>query len=394
MRKLFLLCGAPASGKSTFIKSHGLGDFTISSDALRLLYRAPVYDVQGNWSISQSDNKMVWNLLYSMVEERMKSGSVTFVDATHTGKTAFSKYYALAKKYRYEIYVIQFHTPLEVCIKQNRGRKDTYRIVPDTVIREHYERLQRKVFPAFIHVIDADAWSLFESGQDMRSENSEPLLVDLNEYQDVKVIGDIHGCYDAVRCAGFVAPDPNIAYIFTGDFLDRGPQNAEVLRWVLSIHNNQNVFMLEGNHERHLWDWVNDREAVYSEFENRTKKQLDAASGIRKSQCAFLCKRLLPYLIVHYHGNIFYISHGGVSTRGAFSVYVPNELFIRGCGGYADLESVVESWNASRQENEYMIHGHRNLKRHPIRESEGTFNLEGQVESGGELRVLSLNTIQ
>lgn len=41
MRILLLMRGVPGSGKSTFIKQHNLEQYTLSADALRLLYSAP-----------------------------------------------------------------------------------------------------------------------------------------------------------------------------------------------------------------------------------------------------------------------------------------------------------------------------------------------------------------
>ena len=39
MRYLFILRGAPGSGKSTWVKENELDSYTISTDTLRLMYR-------------------------------------------------------------------------------------------------------------------------------------------------------------------------------------------------------------------------------------------------------------------------------------------------------------------------------------------------------------------
>ncbi len=41
MRKLFLMLGSPASGKSTFIKENDLQDYTIEADAVRRIVSNP-----------------------------------------------------------------------------------------------------------------------------------------------------------------------------------------------------------------------------------------------------------------------------------------------------------------------------------------------------------------
>ena len=60
MRNLFILRGAPASGKSTWIKENELEPYTISTDGLRLMYQSPVTTVEGDRAISQNNDKQVW----------------------------------------------------------------------------------------------------------------------------------------------------------------------------------------------------------------------------------------------------------------------------------------------------------------------------------------------
>ena len=83
MRKLIILRGAPASGKSTFVKNHNLEDYTISTDDIRLLYGSPVIGEDGSTSISQKNNKQVFELMFDVLEHRMLNGEFIVVDATH-----------------------------------------------------------------------------------------------------------------------------------------------------------------------------------------------------------------------------------------------------------------------------------------------------------------------
>lgn len=54
MRILLLIRGVPGSGKSTFIKEQGLEPYTLSADALRLLYASPMLDNGASASILTS----------------------------------------------------------------------------------------------------------------------------------------------------------------------------------------------------------------------------------------------------------------------------------------------------------------------------------------------------
>ena len=72
MRKLVILRGAMGCGKSTFIKEHQLEIFTLSSDQIRLMFNAPQMNINYSEEIPQFNNKKVWELLYTILEERMK----------------------------------------------------------------------------------------------------------------------------------------------------------------------------------------------------------------------------------------------------------------------------------------------------------------------------------
>lgn len=94
MRKLFLMLGSPASGKSTFIKENNLQDYTIEADAVRRIVSNPAtyvgeddscYAIDFN-GVDFRDEKYVWEVIYSALERRMSQGETTIVDATHLFK--------------------------------------------------------------------------------------------------------------------------------------------------------------------------------------------------------------------------------------------------------------------------------------------------------------------
>ena len=85
------------------------------------------------------------------------------------------------------------------------------------------------------------------------SKLKDSLIYDYNSYKKVVFFGDIHGCYEPIKTYFEQNPfSENIAYIFLGDYLDRGIQNKEVLEFLISIKDYKNVLLLEGNHEKWL----------------------------------------------------------------------------------------------------------------------------------------------
>ena len=53
MRTIYILRGAPGSGKSTWIKENNLEQYTLSADNIRLMYQSPVLNTSGNFVITQ-----------------------------------------------------------------------------------------------------------------------------------------------------------------------------------------------------------------------------------------------------------------------------------------------------------------------------------------------------
>lgn len=68
MRKLYILSGAPASGKTGFIRQHGLEPYTLSADLFRQLYANPVRRPDGTEMISQEVSSHAWKKLYEAFE--------------------------------------------------------------------------------------------------------------------------------------------------------------------------------------------------------------------------------------------------------------------------------------------------------------------------------------
>ena len=80
---------------------------------------------------------------------------------------------------------------------------------------------------------------------------AQPMLLEL--VGPINVVGDVHGqYYDLLRLfemGGF--PDDEQAYLFLGDYIDRGRQGIETISLLLAykIKHQDTFFMLRGNHE-------------------------------------------------------------------------------------------------------------------------------------------------
>lgn len=212
MRTLLLFRGAPGCGKSTFIKNYCLEQFTLSADNIRMLYQSPEQTVDGSIGISQKNDGIVWKTLFQILEHRMKNGDFTVIDATNSKTEEMRRYRTLAKEYRYRIYLIDMtDVPIDVCKRQNRQRMPLKQ-VPDEVIDRMYARFATQKVPSGIKVITRD---------DLEEILYYPTVV--TGYEKIHHIGDIHGCYSALR--QYLNENgglkDNEFYIFTGDYIDR-----------------------------------------------------------------------------------------------------------------------------------------------------------------------------
>lgn len=380
MRDLVLLRGIPGSGKSTWTKQMGLEPFTLSSDDIRLMYRAPQATFTGR-TISGEDNKKVWATLHSMLEHRMENGDTAIVDATHTNPANFDTYIRLAKKYRYKIYVLTFDIPLNKAKAWNRMR-DTYKWVPEEVLEKMHTELN-KPLPKIVTKIDFDQFNALFA----------PLVFDVTKtYRNVNFIGDIQGCYEPLK--GWFDKKglrPDELYIFTGDLIDRGIQNDKVVEFMLSICKMPNVKMVWGNHEQWLWHWAIGDGFLPNEFVNNTQPQLEEA-GISKELVKEMLELFDDVIWLKHHDDFILVTHAGVSHLETNFRYMSAKQFIKGVGPYnTEIDTMFSDNLTDDAKNVFQVHGHRNAQKFPIKASSNSFNLEGEVEFGGHLRMLIHN---
>jgi serine/threonine protein phosphatase 1 len=66
----------------------------------------------------------------------------------------------------------------------------------------------------------------------------------------ILAIGDIHGCYRALRTlADFAAFSSDDLVIALGDYVDKGPDSRGVLDWLIDYQRRARLIALRGNHD-------------------------------------------------------------------------------------------------------------------------------------------------
>ena len=269
-----------------------------------------------------------------------------------------------------------------------------YKQVPESVIDTIYARMQSFPVPNYFKCINHLDEEAISNVVDVYAP------FDANEYEKVVVFGDIHGCFNPLKEYFDANPfNENALYVFTGDYLDRGLQNKEVVEWLLQNYNRKNVALLEGNHERWLIDYANEEYVDEIKTGIRTKCKSDEfffntipqISCFSKKDLRQLCRRFMALAYFVFDGKKYLVNHAGVGFMPENLVKVKAMSFIRANGKYEDeVDKWFEQHELERNPDLYQIHAHRNIANLPVVASKNSFNLCDTVEFGGYLRILEI----
>lgn len=134
MANLFLMCGIPGAGKSTFLKSHIKKKNTaiISRDVIRFSIVKPDEEY-----FSHEDE--VVKIFWEQINKALAEDKDVFVD--QTSLTPKSRKWLLQHATGYEhANVIWIDEDLETCLERNNKRHGTRAYVPEDVIRRMYDQ--------------------------------------------------------------------------------------------------------------------------------------------------------------------------------------------------------------------------------------------------------------
>ena len=92
-----------------------------------------------------------------------------------------------------------------------------------------------------------------------------------------------------------------------------------------------------------------------------------------------------------YNEKTVLVTHAGLSVIPDNLTKIASEQMIRGVGRYSDYLDVVKTFDETMPDNTYQVFGHRNTEDSPIAVSKRCFDLEGNVEFGGNLRAVVLD---
>ena len=149
-------------------------------------------------------------------------------------------------------------------------------------------------------------------------------------------IGDIHGCHNALTALlEFVAPDSDDTLVTLGDYVDRGPDSAAVIDFLLEFEKTNKLVALRGNHEVMMLDsrdknswfraWLS-----YGGRETLSSYSLDvddseSLARIPAAHADFLENRLVPF----YECDSHFFVHAQVEEDKALAEQADSSLYWR-----------------------------------------------------------------
>ena len=308
---LVAMIGGTSSGKSSFAARHFKPTEILSSD----FFRAMITDDENDQSISAD----AFDLLYYAANKRLNHMRLTVIDATNLQEHARKQIIDLAREQNVHAVAIVLNLPEEILQERNKARPE--RNYPPRVIRQHCQQVHRCIRNLkregfrFVYVINSLE----------QLENTEIVREKLwnnktDEHGPFDVIGDIHGCCDELEklltLMGYVMTDNGYTHpegrkaAFLGDFCDRGPRNADVLRLVMDMVKTGNAIAVPGNHDVKLLKYLNGKTVSMTHGIDKTIAELEEKGEEFQAEV----RAFIDSLISHYvldDGKLV-IAHAGL----------------------------------------------------------------------------------
>jgi len=151
--KLFIMCGCPGSGKTTYAKKYLMNDNTIyvSRDEIRfsLLREGDTYFSREK----EVYREFIWKIYNALYNEHKN----VIADATHLNEKSRAKLFSsLPIDFtKIDVIGIYMNTPLEICLEQNEIRKGTKAYVPPAQVRRMFFSIKKPTYEEYNEIFSA-----------------------------------------------------------------------------------------------------------------------------------------------------------------------------------------------------------------------------------------------
>ncbi|MHA3723788.1 RNA ligase [Leucobacter sp. HY1910] len=413
MRTLFLLSGAPGSGKTTLISALGVEGLVLGYDMFRALFspEVPCVDESGRDGVtlrlpSRAEFAVV-SATQAALKARLAAGATVFFDATNSRASDQTDLAQLAAKYGYRTVLIdcQGDLSLETLLVRNRARG--LKQVSAEIVAEMHERCAAKPVSALIDSV-IDGTRPVPEVMDAISRLAAVPALHIPRDRQVVVVGDVHSCAEALEEALHEFGTPQTHWVFAGDLFDRGPDPAGVMRIVSALVAEGRGTVVTGNHELNLRAISTLSEQTRFSDTRVTRQALLEAGITEEEQVAFV-NSTVPALHIYIEGDDqpWLVTHGGVGIltqhklQDSGLLHVSDTECVYGLGDRGRTYRAKTSYNvADMPLVGFQLHGHRNggTDDEPVeavsidRRGTPVICLESGASSGGHVSLPELST--
>jgi protein phosphatase len=309
---LVVLIGPSGAGKTTFARRHFAPTQVLSSDACR----AMVADDESD----QSATTAAFTVLHCILEQRLRAGRLTVVDATNVQAKDRRPLLALASRYHRPAVAVLFSVPAELCKQRNLQRQG--RTVGDFVVDR--QCAQAPVSADILRNEGFDAVTVLHSQEeeDAFGRQADPPQTMSGSFD---IIGDLHGCcaelLSLLRVMGYSIDDPTAfiphimapegrTAVFVGDFVDRGPDSVRTLLVVMAMVHSGAALAVIGNHDDKLLRALRGAPVRTTDGLDRTLQELAAAGDDVQTLVRDFLDGLPSHLVLD--GGRLVVAHAGL----------------------------------------------------------------------------------
>ncbi|NPV72792.1 MAG: AAA family ATPase [Pelotomaculum sp.] len=309
---LLVLCGPPGCGKSTFALRYFKDTMIVSSDRCRAL----VSDYEENMAASRE----AFRLFHYTIERRLSLGRFTVADSTAIARQARRELLRIGRKYGFNVTLLVFNIPLDVCLERNTGRER--RVIRPVIIKAS-KKLRHIIDGAFSEGFD-DVYVVTDEDLNDPFFKIEILRHVLTLPGPFDIIGDVHGCYGELvlllarlgyrRQFNYHAHPSGRKAVFLGDIAGPGPRSIDSFWLAKAMVDSGNAFYVPGDYCRRLCRYLAGKEG---ESRQGLEKVLDEVEALPEDKRSYFREEFLrlirnapPYLILD-RGRLV-VSHAGI----------------------------------------------------------------------------------
>jgi predicted kinase len=385
---LYILSGAPAAGKSTWVKNAvNLPESALfSTDKFReQIYGArPVASSDGDYFVRYGGgDKLVFETVAQFVRARLQQKMLTVVDATNTTNKDRAFWARIADECGVPTTVLLFDVPKEELLARDAKRQFP---VGEKAITHFVNKLERKSPLPMIRVENNDTFTF------------APPSLPHNRFD---ILGDTHGLLDDLLTVtsslgyklerNLLTHPENRKILFLGDWLDRGAQSLECLELVYQNCAKGGHLAVIGNHEfkilKAYQTFRNEnvmRPLPFSSSETMTR----LIQGVPQKRLDELMNWMgrLPYMYQH---DRFMFCHADVRSLDPFNMPGQILLFGESDWGKIDSDADFSRWSLKQPNQPILIRGHI-----PPTSPNAThaFSMERKVGFKGVMMAMRLDT--